>query len=164
MKHGFRTTDLEKIGVKRERYKAWRTAGHLPEPYIQKPGGHGIPAILSRWDVYTVALMKRLSESGIPIPMAGQYATALCEAYRNDVDSPNWKRYNWLAVPRRKVGVDIDAGLKPIGITFGKTAKAALKKLEKQIGEKKIQDIFLLHFSNLWVEVDKVLNEIPLKR
>jgi hypothetical protein len=61
----FSTTEIVKaLGIPQERFREWLVRGYV-KPSIREPKGPAQPAIWSHWDVYGVALFKKLLEGGI---------------------------------------------------------------------------------------------------
>lgn len=59
----YTTSDLAKLGIKRERLKEWMTRGYV-EPSIQKGEGTGHWHLFSRIDLYLLELFKYLLQRG----------------------------------------------------------------------------------------------------
>ena len=62
---GYTTTDIMKLGIKRERLKDWMERNFI-EPSIQKASGQGTKNIFSIYDLYKIKLFKLLVETGLP--------------------------------------------------------------------------------------------------
>ena len=69
----FLASDVEKItGVKRTRLQAWMEKGYI-RPEIQTADGHGTRNIWSLSDIYSIAIFKKITESGVSRDLAGKY-------------------------------------------------------------------------------------------
>ncbi len=68
----FRTSDVERIiGLKRNRLQAWIDSGFVAPS--EKATGSGTRNLWSRIDLYTLAIFKNLSESGLSRKLAADF-------------------------------------------------------------------------------------------
>lgn len=76
MKAEFLAADVEKItGVNRNRLEQWLSRGFIA-PSIQAASGSGTRNRWSRADLYTIAIFKRLVESGLSRETVGKLLSA----------------------------------------------------------------------------------------
>jgi hypothetical protein len=66
----FTTSNITKLGIKRERLKDWMERGFI-EPSIQKAEGQGTKNLFSIFDLYTIMLFNTLIEYGFSRQDAG---------------------------------------------------------------------------------------------
>ncbi len=72
----FLAGDIERItGVKRNRLQQWLERGFIA-PSIQMASGHGTRNIWSRNDLYTIALFKKITESGLSRKVVSDFLSA----------------------------------------------------------------------------------------
>jgi hypothetical protein len=62
-KKTFTTTDIARLGIKRERLKEWITRGYIG-PSIESATGAGTKNLFSLWDLYMIQLFQYLVERG----------------------------------------------------------------------------------------------------
>jgi len=72
----FLAADIEKItGVKRNRLQQWLEREYIA-PSIQVASGHGTRNIWSHNDLYTIALFKKITESGLSRKVVSDFLSA----------------------------------------------------------------------------------------
>ena len=59
----YTTTDIARVGTKRERLKEWITRGYI-KPSIESAAGAGTKNLFSLWDLYLIQLFQYLVERG----------------------------------------------------------------------------------------------------
>ena len=96
---GYTSSDVDKIGVKRERLKAWMEKGYI-KPSIQSASGKGSKNIFSLWDLYMIRLFRRLVQLGFSRKDA-EIRIKLCNLFE-DSDSVPISSSTFLAFIRDK--------------------------------------------------------------
>ena len=82
----FTTSDIAKLGIKRERLKDWMERGFIV-PSIQKADGQGTKNYFSIFDLYSITLFRTLLGYGFSRHSAGFRVRWFSDAIRGDEET-----------------------------------------------------------------------------
>lgn len=122
----YTTTDIMKLGIKRERLKDWMERNFIT-PSIQKASGQGTKNIFSIYDLYTIKLFEFLVENGFSREDAGLRIKWLTMLLRGQEDS-FWEYTPFLVAIR--ISGEQDPIIKRFFHSGRKSAEALTRNLE----------------------------------
>ena len=145
----FLAADVEKItGVKRQRLEQWLSRGFIA-PSIQAASGHGSRNIWSRNDLYTIALFKKITESGLSRKMVSDFLSAGIVG-RKKVNDVMFMLY------MRKEGKRKGSA---IYFKKGEDIVLHLDDIQTDLNMHPFDDVFIVNFIKLRVAIDKKIEE-----
>lgn len=157
----FLAADIEKItGVKRNRLQQWLEREYIT-PSIQVASGHGTRNIWSRNDLYTIALFKKITESGLSRKVVSDFLSAgtiggdnvnliYCLLYMREGEKVKATAIPWLEDP--SITVDTLGEITNVGTIN-------LLQTQKNLDMGAFDDVYIVNFFKVKAEVDKKIEE-----
>jgi hypothetical protein len=148
----FLAADIERItGVKRNRLQQWIEYGFIT-PSIQEASGSGSRNVWSRADLYSIAIFKKVTESGLSRDIVSDLLTI---GVFGDLSDEQIGRISYLVYMRggertAACGVEFERGEEPL---------LDLVSIQKSQGLKFFDDCYILNFPQLKREVDEKINK-----
>jgi hypothetical protein len=159
----FLAADIERIlEVKRNRLQQWLERGYII-PSIQVASGHGTRNVWSRNDLYTIALFKKITESGLSRKLVSDFLSA-GSIGSDSVDNIYCILYMRCGGKVKGMTVPFltkfTANGKPIlELDFNSTIKDAgllnIPVIQKELFDEVFDDIYIINFLKLRCEIDE---------
>ena len=163
----FLAADIEKItGVKRNRLQQWLERGYIT-PSIQVASGQGTRNIWSRNDLYTIALFKKIIESGLSRKVVSDFLSA------GTIGGDDVKGIYCLVYMRGGGKVKAESvsffteflldgtptlHLDPFGVETN-VGTINLLQIQKDLGMEAFDDVYIVNFFKVKAEVDEKIEE-----
>ena len=171
MRNEYSTLDIVKaLEIPRERLRDWMSREFII-PSVQSEG-QGTKAIFTRYDIYGIALFKKMVESGLSRTVAGDWVNNFISREKDGTDGQKTDIIKLIvtlggesfseSIVSQDWFVDLSTGMtapNPKKLPHDINPLSLFSKMKEQYS-KKWDVIILINFKNLRDEVDNMLNSL----